>query len=145
MSHQKPASCALLLGMLALGCGSNGQSPSSDRPRQPPAASSASAGPALIGRDTLARCAGFGVVNAAEILGVPASAVVDKSQDITPNSRGCGFAHGEDGSKALLFSVYSAFNSLTGSNLSARRAGMSAAATLTMSITTAAKPNVPVS
>jgi hypothetical protein len=94
--------CAVLLTVLACGCGSNDGQPA------PPQATAEPASPArtsdAIGRDALARCAGFGAAHAADLLGVPASALVDKSQDISPNSRGCGFAN-SDGSSALMFSL----------------------------------------
>jgi hypothetical protein len=56
----------------------------------------------LVGADTKARCGGFGTAQAAEILGVTASAVTDHSQDITPTSRGCEFRAGD---KKIAFSL----------------------------------------
>ena len=68
-------------------------------------ASSSASNANFFSRDTLAKCAGFGAAQAAAILGVAPDAVVEKSEDITPNSRGCNYAPRDDASKALFFSV----------------------------------------
>ena len=90
--------CAFLW---SCGPGERGAERSAATPGAPAAAPTA----ASFNRDTLARCAGYGPAQASEILGVPASAVIDKSEDISPNTRGCGFAQRDDSSKTLLFSL----------------------------------------
>jgi hypothetical protein len=89
-------SFALFLSLVSLGaaCGSGTDSQSTSAGSSP-ASSSAAKGGSLIGADARARCGGFGIAQAAEILGVAASAVTDRSQDITPTARGCEFAAGD--------------------------------------------------
>jgi hypothetical protein len=59
----------------------------------------------MIGPDVIARCAGFGPAQAAEILGVPASAVADRSADIAKGLRGCSFARTDGTSGAVSFAL----------------------------------------
>jgi hypothetical protein len=56
----------------------------------------------LVGVEAKARCGGFGAAQAAEILGVAASAVTATSQDVTPTTRGCEFSAG---GKKISFSL----------------------------------------
>jgi len=85
-----------LICMVAAGsCGRTAE-PDTASSATPPAAAATSAGAALVPADAKARCAGFGTAEAAEILGVPPSAVTDRSQDITPISRGCTFRAGDE-------------------------------------------------
>jgi hypothetical protein len=57
----------------------------------------------VVGAEAKARCGGFGAAQAAEALGVAATAVTEHSQDITPTSRGCSFSAGDG--KTVEFSL----------------------------------------
>jgi hypothetical protein len=56
----------------------------------------------LVAADVRTRCAGFGAAQAAEFLGVPASAIAERMEDTTPTARGCQFEAGE---KRILYWV----------------------------------------
>jgi hypothetical protein len=99
--------------LLSVGCGS---SPSNSTPDAAPASAPGGNAPGttgvpvasssgLVGPDVVARCAGFGPAQAAEILGVPASAVADRSADIAKGLRGCSFARTDGTSGAVSFSL----------------------------------------
>jgi hypothetical protein len=52
----------------------------------------------------VASCAGFGAVQAGELLGVPASAIADHSSDVSPTLRMCTFS-GRDAASLISFSL----------------------------------------
>jgi hypothetical protein len=89
---------AVLALICMVAAGSCGRTAESDKAASatPPAAGGPFAPASLVAADTKARCAGFGTAEAAEILGVPPAVVTDRSQDITPISRGCTFRAGDE-------------------------------------------------
>jgi hypothetical protein len=92
-AHAIPAAvCVFALSACGNGAGSG--TTSSAAGSSPPA-STAARSSGLVGADAKARCGGFGTAQAAEILGVTAGAVTERSQDITPTSRGCEFSAGD--------------------------------------------------
>jgi len=93
--------CALLL--CGCGGGATGE-PAAPRTKDtaPAASQAAPKSAGLVTADVKNRCAGFGAAQAAEFLGVPAGSVTERSQDITPTSRGCEFS---GGGKKISFSL----------------------------------------
>jgi len=85
----------VLAGSVALSACSNTSSSTSTSTASTSAASTAPA-------DAKSYCSGFGVAEAAELMGVPASAVKVTLGNITPTARSCDFVAGE---KRIGFSV----------------------------------------
>ena len=90
--------------LLALGaCGGDATSdPPSSAATTPVSVNTTAKSAGLVGVDAKARCGGFGTAQAAEILGVGAGAVIERSQDVTPTTRGCEFSAGD---KKISFSL----------------------------------------
>jgi hypothetical protein len=88
--------------LVVVGCsgGAAGETSSSAAPAQASAQKPAKGG--LVGAEAKARCGGFGAAQAAEILGVAASAVAPRISDVTPTTKGCEFSAGD---KKVSFSL----------------------------------------
>jgi hypothetical protein len=85
----------LLVSLIVGGCGSGGSGSSQG--------SASSAGRAF--ELDIAGCGGFTVADAAKLLGLPAVALKDKSQDISDHSRWCIYSNVQDPEKGVTFTV----------------------------------------
>jgi hypothetical protein len=81
--------------LIAGGCGS------SSSPESPEGSMAQSSGFEM----DIQNCAGFGTADAAELLGVAASALVDKSQAITEESHWCIFSNPENREQGVMFTL----------------------------------------
>lgn len=105
LSPWRPLSAGLAGLVMAAACGGapggeakGGAAPGSPAPR-------AAGGGALANAGTLSTCGGFGAAQAAEILGVPASGVQDRSSELSPTLRMCTFSTSDAASGAVSFSL----------------------------------------
>ncbi len=107
ITTKNPELLAVVLGcLLGASCGGASQQASPDgtaTSSSPPTSSRPSTG--LIGPEVVSGCAGFGAQHAADILGVPASAVADRTADIARGIRGCAFERTDGKPGAVYFSL----------------------------------------
>jgi hypothetical protein len=93
--HRSCSLTLLLVSFVVVGCGSGGSGSSQG--------TGGSEGRAF--ELNVTSCGGFTVANAAELLGLPAGALRDKSQDISDHSRWCIYSNAQDPRKGVTFTV----------------------------------------
>jgi hypothetical protein len=94
--------CSVLLVSCTKGEGDSGL----DTGETPEAAESQDAGSSgMVSADAVKECAGFTPRDAAEILGVPAATLEDRSQDLYDTARSCAYASTADASVGVSFTL----------------------------------------